>query len=135
MRWRKQTRGAKWSICCRPKRWSAIGSRALRNCSSKSPTNSFLVLVAARLTALLDSLASAAQSQAMSVYGDPTGQTLIADAPPSWLAGMLDLGRPLVMGILNCTPDSFFDGGRFVDPGNAIDQAEAVGGTGRDTTD
>jgi dihydropteroate synthase len=25
----------------------------------------------------------------------------------------LDVGRPLVMGILNLTPDSFSDGGRF----------------------
>lgn len=31
----------------------------------------------------------------------------------------LDLSRPLVMGILNVTPDSFSDGGRF----NALDQA------------
>lgn len=30
---------------------------------------------------------------------------------------------PLVMGILNVTPDSFSDGGKFVDPGSAIDAA------------
>jgi len=71
----------------------------------------------------------------MSVYGDPTGQTLIADTPPSWLAGLLDLGRPLVMGILNCTPDSFSDGGRFVDPGNAIAQAEEMVRQGADIID
>jgi dihydropteroate synthase len=28
--------------------------------------------------------------------------------------------RPTVMGVLNVTPDSFSDGGRFVDPGDAI---------------
>ena len=28
---------------------------------------------------------------------------------------LLDLSEPVVMGILNATPDSFFDGGRFVD--------------------
>jgi len=71
----------------------------------------------------------------MSVYGDPTGQTLIADTPPSWLAGLLDLGRPLVMGILNCTPDSFYDGGRFVDPGNAIARAEEMVREGADIID
>jgi dihydropteroate synthase len=71
----------------------------------------------------------------MSVYGDPTGQTLIADAPPSWLAGLLDIGRPLVMGILNCTPDSFYDGGRFVDPGNAIARAEEMVRQGADIID
>ncbi len=29
-----------------------------------------------------------------------------------WQNGVLDLSRPVVMGILNITPDSFFDGGR-----------------------
>jgi dihydropteroate synthase len=71
----------------------------------------------------------------MSVYGDPTGQPLIADAPPSWFAGLLDIGRPLVMGILNCTPDSFYDGGRFVDPGNAIARAEEMVREGADIID
>jgi hypothetical protein len=28
--------------------------------------------------------------------------------------------RPLVCGILNVTPDSFSDGGRFLDPGRAL---------------
>lgn len=31
--------------------------------------------------------------------------------------------RPLVMGILNVTPDSFFDGGRYIDPVAALDRA------------
>ena len=35
------------------------------------------------------------------------------------------LGRPLVMGILNVTPDSFSDGGRFIDPARAIAHAGA----------
>jgi dihydropteroate synthase len=35
----------------------------------------------------------------------------------------LDLNRPLVMGILNVTPDSFSDGGRFADPDSALGQA------------
>jgi dihydropteroate synthase len=33
---------------------------------------------------------------------------------------MLDLDRPRVMGVLNVTPDSFSDGGRFADTGTAI---------------
>ena len=36
--------------------------------------------------------------------------------------GWLDLAEPLVMGVLNVTPDSFSDGGRHADPragGNA----------------
>jgi dihydropteroate synthase len=35
----------------------------------------------------------------------------------------LDLRAPVVMGVLNVTPDSFSDGGRFADPGAALSQA------------
>lgn len=38
----------------------------------------------------------------------------------------LDLSHPRVMGVLNVTPDSFSDGGRFIAPGRAIDQAHAM---------
>lgn len=38
----------------------------------------------------------------------------------------LDLSRPQVMGILNVTPDSFSDGGRFTDLNSAIKQAETM---------
>jgi dihydropteroate synthase len=36
--------------------------------------------------------------------------------------GTLDLARPVVMGVLNVTPDSFSDGGRFLDPGLALER-------------
>jgi len=36
---------------------------------------------------------------------------------------MLDLSSPVVMGVLNITPDSFSDGGNFLDPQRAIDRA------------
>ena len=39
---------------------------------------------------------------------------------------LLDLAEPVVMGILNVTPDSFSDGGRFTDPDAAIAQARAM---------
>ncbi|MGI9228433.1 MAG: dihydropteroate synthase, partial [Gammaproteobacteria bacterium] len=40
---------------------------------------------------------------------------------------MLDLsGRPLLMGILNVTPDSFSDGGDYVDPATAARHAGAM---------
>ncbi len=55
-----------------------------------------------------------------------TAGAAIADSPPSWLAGLLAERRPLVMGILNVTPDSFSDGGRFIDPQLAIDQAQRM---------
>jgi len=72
----------------------------------------------------------------MSRHGDPAATTeLIADTPPSWLAGLLAQNRPLVMGVLNVTPDSFSDGGRFIDPERAITQAQRMVGEGADIID
>ena len=34
--------------------------------------------------------------------------------------------RTLVMGVVNVTPDSFSDGGRFLDPGAAIEHARRL---------
>jgi dihydropteroate synthase len=42
----------------------------------------------------------------------------------------IDLTRPVVMGVLNVTPDSFSDGGRFADPDAAIRQAERMAAEG-----
>ena len=47
----------------------------------------------------------------------------------------LPLDRPLVMGILNVTPDSFSDGGRFDDPERAIEQAARMVTEGADIID
>jgi dihydropteroate synthase len=38
----------------------------------------------------------------------------------------LDLSSPVVMGVLNVTPDSFSDGGRFIDVASALDHAERM---------
>jgi dihydropteroate synthase len=46
-------------------------------------------------------------------------------APRAALAG-LAMDRPQIMGILNVTPDSFSDGGRFLDPAAALAQARAM---------
>lgn len=51
------------------------------------------------------------------------------------LSPLLALGRPLVMGILNVTPDSFSDGGRFFDPVAAIAHARAMADQGADILD
>ena len=48
---------------------------------------------------------------------------------------VLDLSRTHVMGILNVTPDSFSDGGRFLDPVDAIDQARRMIAEGADVLD
>ncbi len=46
-------------------------------------------------------------------------------------AGTLDLaGGPVVMGVLNVTPDSFSDGGAYIDPGRAAERAQAMAAEG-----
>jgi dihydropteroate synthase len=39
---------------------------------------------------------------------------------------ILDLGKPVVMGVLNVTPDSFSDGGRFIDLATALSHARRL---------
>lgn len=55
--------------------------------------------------------------------------------PPGPLGTLLAKSRPLVMGILNVTPDSFSDGGRFLDPGVALDHARRMVAEGADLLD
>ncbi|MFN3660369.1 MAG: dihydropteroate synthase, partial [Brevinematales bacterium] len=43
--------------------------------------------------------------------------------------------RPLIMGILNTTPDSFFDGGRYLSPDEALKRAELMIQEGVDIID
>jgi dihydropteroate synthase len=45
-----------------------------------------------------------------------------------WQCGsrVLDVAAPLVMGVLNITPDSFSDGGRFTKPGSALQHARRL---------
>ncbi len=45
------------------------------------------------------------------------------------------LGRPLIMGVLNVTPDSFSDGGRFLDPEGAIRHGLQLAHEGADLID
>src|SRR6185312_9656094 len=51
------------------------------------------------------------------------------------LARLLAHGRPLVMGVLNVTPDSFSDGGHFLDPQHAIEHAGRLAAEGADILD
>jgi dihydropteroate synthase len=64
--------------------------------------------------------------------------------PATWRCGrfLFELGQrranrqpPLVMGILNATPDSFSDGGRFYAKDDAVRQAEAMIAAGVDLID
>jgi dihydropteroate synthase len=43
--------------------------------------------------------------------------------------------RPLLMGVLNVTPDSFSDGGRYLDPEQALDRALEMEAEGADIID
>ena len=48
---------------------------------------------------------------------------------------LIDLNTPKIMGILNLTPDSFYDGGKYIDVENALMQTEGLlldGATFRD---
>lgn len=49
-------------------------------------------------------------------------------APTVWHCGghVLRLGRPLIMGILNVTPDSFSDGGLYADSRTAVEHGHAL---------
>jgi dihydropteroate synthase len=47
----------------------------------------------------------------------------------------LSLERPLIMGIVNITPDSFSDGGKFLDSGRALEQARQLIEEGADILD
>ncbi|MEN3951586.1 dihydropteroate synthase [Iodidimonas sp. SYSU 1G8] len=49
--------------------------------------------------------------------------------------GPLVFGRPLVMGVLNVTPDSFSDGGRYLSVDAALVQARRLIGEGADILD
>src|SRR5262245_31200514 len=58
-----------------------------------------------------------------------------SDGETTTLARLLALGRPIVMGVLNITPDSFSDGGRFLDPATAIEQTRRMVAEGADILD
>jgi len=51
------------------------------------------------------------------------------------MARLRDGKRTLLMGVLNVTPDSFSDGGRFLDPAKAMAQAERLRAEGADIID
>ena len=64
----------------------------------------------------------------------------ISEMPTTWRCGrfLFDFSKrrhPIVMGILNATPDSFSDGGQFKTPKDAIAQAELMIKSGADLID
>lgn len=77
---------------------------------------------------MLDGAVATAQAKIMSA-------TLTTTKPLQNLAALLKDERPLVMGILNVTPDSFSDGGQFLNPAGAIKHAKQMVGAGADIID
>lgn len=47
----------------------------------------------------------------------------------------LDLDRVRLLGVLNLTPDSFSDGGRYLDPERALERAREMVAEGADILD
>lgn len=57
------------------------------------------------------------------------------DRPAGLPASLYGTGRTLVMGVLNVTPDSFSDGGKFLDPGRAVERGLELRADGADIVD
>jgi dihydropteroate synthase len=55
--------------------------------------------------------------------------------PPRHVDGLPQPGRPLVMGVLNVTPDSFSDGGRYLQPHAALEHGRRLVAEGADLVD
>ncbi len=67
---------------------------------------------------------------------DTAHRLLMGDAPlPHLLSRALAAGRPLVSGILNVTPDSFSDGGRFDSLAAAVEHGCTLAAEGADLID
>jgi len=59
----------------------------------------------------------------------------VTAAPETWRDWLSRAGRPLVMGIINVTPDSFSDGGLFERPDAAVRRAACLAADGADLLD
>src|SRR3954447_10939866 len=55
--------------------------------------------------------------------------------PPRYVDGLPRPDRSLVMGVVNVTPDSFSDGGRFLDPALALRHGRELVAEGADLVD
>src|ERR1700709_2420384 len=56
-------------------------------------------------------------------------------SPPRYVAGLPQPDRCLVMGVLNVTPDSFSDGGRYLEPSLALKHGRQLVSDGADLVD
>jgi dihydropteroate synthase len=70
--------------------------------------------------------------------GDAVGDAALpweAAAAGPRLTGLPRQPRPLVMGVVNVTPDSFSDGGSWLDPAAAVARGRELAGAGADIVD
>jgi dihydropteroate synthase len=65
----------------------------------------------------------------LSAHALPEDVVARLTTPRAAIAGM-EMARPNLMGILNVTPDSFSDGGRYLDPDAAVAQARNMAAAG-----
>jgi dihydropteroate synthase len=73
-----------------------------------------------------------AEGEALAAHVSTLIERLAAPRPS--FAG-LALDRPLIMGIINVTPDSFYDGGETPDTGSAVARGRAMAEAGADILD
>jgi dihydropteroate synthase len=73
----------------------------------------------------------------LALIADLIGRALTPDPPAHWITarGNIPLDRPVIVGILNITPDSFSDGGRYLSPDQALAQADRLLTEGADLLD
>lgn len=107
--------------------------------ASGTPAESDVILVGSpeQLVLLCERLA-AAPGRPAELAGELAALLRNLGRPPRELAGRtcrLALDRPLIMGILNVTPDSFSDGGRFRSPESALRRGTAMAAEGADLID
>ena len=64
----------------------------------------------------------------LAAVAEAVGLRLLPDPPEGWVTrtGSIPLDRPVIAGILNLTPDSFSDGGRYLSPDSALAQADIL---------
>lgn len=78
---------------------------------------------------------ASADSRPMSGANDGHSPIVLPPSPQLPVGRVLPQGRTLVMGILNMTPDSFSDGGLWVNPVDALAHAEQMRLQGADIID
>ena len=117
---------------------AACGGEAWLAPKGDGLTDAVAELPAAGLDAAIERLAATGGQAAP--LAEALGATAAAWRRQAWTlrcgARALDVGRrTLVMGVVNVTPDSFSDGGRFLDTAAAIEQGRRLAEAGADILD